>query len=55
MLQVDEAEDFVIATGVTTSIREFVKMSFNEIGVDLEFVGEGVNEIARIKKNKGVK
>lgn len=45
MLQQDKAEDFVLATGVTTTVRDFVKMSFREIGVELEFKGEGVNEV----------
>jgi GDPmannose 4,6-dehydratase len=48
ILQQDVAEDFVIATGITTSVREFVKMSFAEIGVELKFTGEGVNEKAVI-------
>lgn len=46
ILQQDQPDDYVIATGVTTSIRDFVKMAFAEIGVDLEFQGEGVNEVA---------
>jgi GDPmannose 4,6-dehydratase len=37
-------EDFVIATGVTTTVRDFVKMSFAEVGAVIEFRGEGVNE-----------
>jgi GDPmannose 4,6-dehydratase len=45
MLQQDEPEDFVIATGVTTSVRDFVQMSFREIGVELEFKGEGIDEV----------
>ncbi len=45
ILQQDEPEDWVIATGVTTSVRDFVRMSFREIGVELEFRGEGVNEV----------
>ena len=49
ILQAKEAEDWVIATGRTTSIRDFVKMSFKHIGVELEFVGEGINEKAKIK------
>jgi len=49
ILQADEAEDWVIATGRTTSIREFVKMAFGYIGVELEFLGNGVEEIAKIK------
>jgi GDPmannose 4,6-dehydratase len=49
ILQADEAEDWVIATGRTTTIRDFVKMAFDRIGVELEFSGEGVNEIATVK------
>ena len=49
ILQADEAEDWVIATGKTTSIRDFVKMAFLHIGVELEFKGSGVNEKAVIK------
>ncbi len=45
MLQQKEPEDFVIATGVTTSVREFVRMAFSEIGVELTFDGEGVDEV----------
>jgi GDPmannose 4,6-dehydratase len=41
ILQQDEAEDYVIATGVTTPVREFVRMAFAEIGVELEFKGKG--------------
>ena len=44
ILQQEKAEDFVIATGQTTSIREFVRMAFAEVGVELEFTGEGVGE-----------
>jgi GDPmannose 4,6-dehydratase len=49
ILQAEEAEDWVIATGITTSVRDFVKMSFAEVGIELEFKGEGVNETAIIK------
>lgn len=49
ILQADKAEDWVIATGKTTTVRDFVRMSFNEIGVELEFKGTGVNEKAFIK------
>ncbi len=52
MLQQEKPEDYVIATGVTTTVRDFIKMSFNEIGVELKFEGNGVNEIARIAKCK---
>ncbi|RDV11088.1 GDP-mannose 4,6-dehydratase [Pontibacter diazotrophicus] len=44
ILQQDAPEDFVIATGVTTTIRDFVKMAFAEVGVEIEFRGEGVDE-----------
>ncbi|MBL7810914.1 MAG: GDP-mannose 4,6-dehydratase [Bacteroidetes bacterium] len=44
MLQQEKAEDFVIATGKTTEIREFVRMAFSELGLGIEFHGEGVNE-----------
>jgi GDPmannose 4,6-dehydratase len=44
ILQQEKPEDFVIATGKTTPVREFVKMAFAEIGVQLEFRGSGVDE-----------
>ncbi len=44
MLQQDEPEDFVIATGVTTTVRDFVKLAFAHAGVTVEFTGEGENE-----------
>ena len=44
MLQQDKAEDFVIATGVTTTVRDFIKMSFNELGIEVEFSGKDENE-----------
>ena len=50
MLQQDTPEDFVIATGVTTRIRDFVRMAFDEVGIELEFVGEGVDEKAIVSK-----
>ncbi len=48
MLQQDIAEDFVIATGVTTTVREFVKMAFNAAGIQIKFKGSGINETASI-------
>jgi len=45
ILQQDTPEDFVISTGVTTSVRDFIKMAFKEVGVELKFEGEGVDEI----------
>jgi GDPmannose 4,6-dehydratase len=50
LLQHDTAEDWVIATGKTTSVRDFVNMAFGEVGVELEFKGEGVEEKGYIKK-----
>ena len=57
ILQADEAEDWVIATGKTTSVRDFVKMCFSHIGVELEFKGEGIHEIGYVKScsNSGYK
>jgi len=44
ILQADEPEDWVIATGKTTTVREFVRISFAEVGIELEFRGHGINE-----------
>ncbi len=46
MLQADKPDDFVLATGTTTSIRDFVKMVFAELDIELEWSGEGVSEKA---------
>ena len=48
ILQQDEPEDFVLATGVTTRVRDFVRMSFREVGVELAFKGEGADEVGLI-------
>jgi GDPmannose 4,6-dehydratase len=48
MLQQDTAEDFVIASGKQISVREFVRMSASEAGLEIDFEGEGVDEIARV-------
>lgn len=48
ILQQEAASDYVIATGVTTSVREFVRLAFSFIGVDVKFEGEGVYEIGKI-------
>jgi GDPmannose 4,6-dehydratase len=50
MLQQEKPEDFVIATGKQHSVREFVHLSAKELGIELEFYGEGVDEVARISK-----
>lgn len=49
ILQQDIAEDFVIATGVTTYVREFVRMAFSEVGIELEFEGTQADEVAKVK------
>lgn len=48
MLQQDKPEDLVIATGQTTSVREFVKKAFNEVGVTITFKGKGTSEIGYV-------
>lgn len=48
ILQQEKPEDFVIATGVTTSVRDFVRMAFSEVGIELEFSGKEDKETARI-------
>ena len=45
MLQQDEPDDFVIATGKMHSVREFVELAFGEVGIEIEWEGEGVNEV----------
>ncbi|MDB4297780.1 GDP-mannose 4,6-dehydratase [Flavobacteriaceae bacterium] len=48
ILQADKAEDWVIATGVTTTVRDFVRMAFKEVGIEVEFKGVGVDEKAYV-------
>lgn len=47
MLNQDKPDDYVVATGETHSVREFTELAFREAGVDIEWEGEGVNEIGR--------
>ena len=49
ILQADEAEDWVIATGKTTTVREFIVMAFNQLGIELEFKGVAADEKAYVK------
>ena len=49
MLQQEKPEDFVIATGVTTTVRDFVRKAFGILGIELTFEGENENEIAKVK------
>lgn len=53
MLQQDEPKDFVIATGVQHSVREFIKWSANALGIEIQFQGNGVNEIAIVQSVTG--
>lgn len=50
ILQAEEPEDWVIATGKTTSVRDFVRKAFQEVGIELHFEGEGVEETATVVK-----
>ncbi|HEU4470464.1 MAG TPA: GDP-mannose 4,6-dehydratase [Flavisolibacter sp.] len=53
ILQQDVAEDYVIATGITTEVREFIRMAFEELGVEIEFKGRGVDEKGYVKSTTG--
>jgi GDPmannose 4,6-dehydratase len=55
MLQQDQPKDFVIATGVQFSVRQFIQWSAHELGVSLRFEGEGVEEVAIVDKVEGSK
>jgi len=48
ILQQEIPEDYVIATGITTTVRDFVKMSFAELGIELEFEGKEQNEVGKV-------
>ena len=52
ILQVPKAEDWIIATGITATVRDFVVMSFGELGIELEFSGKGINEKAIVTNCK---
>ena len=45
MLQQEEPDDFVLATGKTTSVRKFVELAFNHIGIEIGWMGSGINEV----------
>ncbi|MCJ8324140.1 MAG: GDP-mannose 4,6-dehydratase [Rhizobiales bacterium] len=53
MLQQTEPDDFVIATGKQISVREFVNLSAKELGIELEFSGQGLDEVGRVSKITG--
>ena len=48
ILQADQPEDWVVATGITTSVRELIRVAFAELGVELEFSGTGATEVGRV-------
>jgi len=52
MLQQDQPEDFVVATGQTHTVREFATLAFQEMGIQLQWEGEGLNEKGMDKKGK---
>jgi GDPmannose 4,6-dehydratase len=52
ILQQEKPEDYVIATGVTTPVRDFVRMAFAEVGIELEFKGKAENEVGVVKACK---
>ena len=49
MMQQDTPEDYVLATGITTTVRDFVRMAFNNLEIEIEFTGEGIDEKGFIK------
>jgi GDPmannose 4,6-dehydratase len=49
ILQQDQPEDYVIATGITTPVRDFIRMAFEQVGAEIEFKGSGVDEVGIIK------
>lgn len=55
ILQQEKPDDYVIATGETTKVKDFIKMAFEEVNVEIEFIGSGVNEVAKVKSAKDLK
>ena len=53
MLQQEQADDFIIATGKQISVREFVRMSAQELGIELAFSGKGIDEVATVASITG--
>jgi len=51
MMQQDKPEDFVLATGITTTVRDFIKLSFAETGIEIEFKGKGIDEKGFVVKS----
>lgn len=50
ILQAEKADDWVISTGITTSVRDFAKLAFKCTGIEIEFEGDGVNEVGKVRK-----
>ena len=50
ILQQDKPEDFVLATGITTKVRDFIKMAFADVGINIAFEGKGENEVGRFER-----
>jgi len=55
MLQQEKPEDFVISTGVSTSVREFIELAFKHIGEEIVWEGEGINEVGKEKETGAVR
>ena len=53
ILQQEKPEDYVLATGITTTVREFVRRAFLEVNIEIEFNGDNENEIAKVAKCNG--
>ena len=54
MLQQETPQDFVLATGKTSSVRKFVELAFKEVGIEIEWAGSGINEVGINRNNKKV-
>lgn len=54
MLQQEQADDYVIATNETRTVREFVEVAFNKVGIEIEWSGQGVDEIGKDKKSGNI-
>ena len=50
ILQQDKPEDFVLATGITTKVRDFIRMAFADVGINIAFEGKGENEVGRFER-----
>ena len=55
ILQADQAEDWVIGTGKSITVRDFVRLSFQHVGIELEFIGEKENEVGKVKSCSNIK